>query len=89
MNLPKLVVIARKIHRFLVGIIILLSIIMMLTGSAMKYPEIALIDPFFARRAHNIISTFFSLALTLMMVTGLFMYLYPWLSKIKNKSQTS
>jgi len=82
MNFPKLVVTARITHRFLVWVIIILGLIMMLTGSAMKFPEIALIDPLQARQIHNVISTLFSIVLFLMMLTGAFMYLYPWLQKI-------
>jgi hypothetical protein len=55
----------------------------------MKYPEFALIDPLVARQAHGLISTLFSMVLFLMMLTGAFMYSYPWLQKIIKKKENT
>lgn len=82
MNLSKLIVAARKIHRFFVLIIVSLTGIMVLTGMKMKYP---LILPFYdalaARRLHNTASTLFAVAIIVMSATGLLLYLYPHLQK--------
>jgi hypothetical protein len=76
---------ARKLHRFMVIIISLLALIMMFTGSVMKYPSLfTFIDPFAARRLHNTISPLFSITLFLMAATGLTMYLYPYFRKHKS-----
>jgi polyferredoxin len=87
MTLSKLAVYARKSHRFFVILVILLGLVMMITGSAMKYPDLVpFVDPFAARRFHGLISTFFSLVLFVMILTGGFMYIYPWLIKMIKKN---
>ena len=86
MSFPKLAVSARKIHRFLVIFIVILGLTMMITGTTMKYPNLMPIDPFLARRTHNIVSTFFSITLLGMMLTGSYSFLFPWLIKtFRNK----
>lgn len=87
MNLAKTAVIARKIHRMMVLIMLFLGLVMMVTGSSMKYPNLMpFINPLTARQVHNLISTFFSIIFIVMMLTGLFMYSYPWLQRITRKS---
>lgn len=73
-------IISRKIHRMLVVIISFLGIIMMSTGSVIKFPGVfggIGIDIYLMREVHNIVSTFFSIAFTGMAVSGLVMFLYP------------
>lgn len=84
-NLMKLNIIARKIHRILVVATVLLGLSMMTTGSLLKFPLFTL-DYIMVRSVHNNLSTFFSAALFMMMVTGLFMYLFPYLNKQGRKS---
>jgi len=77
---------ARKLHRFLVLIISVLTIIMIITGGIMKYPDIAsAIVPSVnferIREVHSNISTYFSITLVLMALTGIIMYLYPTVIK--------
>ncbi len=64
---------------------IIFSIIMAGTGMIMKFPQIFSLFPFIdfvaARMLHSFISTWFSFVLFGMALTGLFMYLYPWLVK--------
>lgn len=75
---------AKKLHRFLVVIIVTLGLIMMVTGMTMKYPQLLpFIDPLAARHLHNLVSPYFALTLTLMAATGLTMYLYPYYLKHK------
>lgn len=75
---------AKKLHRFLVLIIVILGLIMMVTGSVMKYPQLfSFLDPLAARRLHSTISTFFSITLFFMATSGLVMYLYPAYQKRK------
>jgi len=63
-------------------LIVILGIIMMATGTAMKYPSLVpFLDPFQARLVHRAISTYFSLVFAVMMATGLVMYLTPLLRK--------
>jgi cytochrome b subunit of formate dehydrogenase len=87
MTLPRLSILARKIHRFCVLIIIAIGLVMMVTGSIMKYPELfTFSDPFAARRLHNILSTYFSIILFVMMLTGGYLYIFPWIMKRVRKS---
>ena len=87
MNLPKLTLYSRKAHRLLVVLVVILSLVMIITGTVMKYPDLLPLDPFLSRRIHNIVSTFFSIVLFCMMVTGGFLYLFPWLVKLTKKPQ--
>lgn len=85
----KLYLWARKIHRFLAIIIVVLSLIMGSTGMVMKYPFLSgtfsFINPDAARTLHNNLSSYFAIVLFLMAITGLIMFLQPYLLKWKKK----
>lgn len=57
------------------------------TGVVMKYPgffnAIPFIDPILMRSVHAELSIYFLIALTFMMVTGTYMYLFPILNARK------
>ncbi len=88
----KLINDARRIHRILVLVITSLILVMVLTGTLLKYTVISEIIPFIdlgmVRYVHNNISPFLSLVLLLMAVTGLLMYFSPFLIKIFPKKTT-
>ena len=88
MNLTKLSVLARKIHRLLVILIIITGLIMTITGSTMKYPNLSPINPLFARNLHDLTSTFFAVIFLMMMLTGSYMFFYPKLQKYFRKPTT-
>ncbi len=80
--MTKLYLLAKKIHRFLVLIITAITVIMAWTGVMIKYSW----TPFGAslakaRYIHNQLSVIFTLTLLLMAVTGIAMYLLPYLIK--------
>ncbi|OGV96359.1 hypothetical protein A2W24_04470 [Microgenomates group bacterium RBG_16_45_19] len=80
---------AKKLHRFLALLIVVLALIMMVTGSIMKFPLLfPFVDPLAARRLHNTLSPFFSLALFFMAASGLTMYFYPLYLKKKTTKKT-
>jgi hypothetical protein len=62
-----------------------LTMIMGGTGTLMKYPSffssLPFIDLGLMRAVHNMMSIYFSIVLSLMMLTGLYMYLFPYLRK--------
>lgn len=76
---------AKKLHRTLVLIITILSLLMMLTGLMLKYPALSfnLINLGLIRYLHSQLSPLFGSVLTLMIITGIWMYLYPELQKRK------
>lgn len=77
----------RKLHRILVLVIILSTLIMTVTGVILKYPKLSNLIPFdlfFIRSLHNATSPFFAIVLTLMMLSGSVMYFYPILAR-RNK----
>ncbi|MDO8571792.1 MAG: hypothetical protein Q7R79_03880 [bacterium] len=83
MNLVKLSTTARKFHKLLVLFIAALGIIMVATGTAMKFPALfPWLDPIWARQIHSLTSTYFALVFVLMMLTGLIMYCVPYLLKL-------
>jgi len=75
-----LYLLARKIHRTMVLVMVVLIFIMSPTGAIMKFPEISktfsFINPLTARYIHNQVSPFFSIALMIMLLTGGYMYLF-------------
>jgi hypothetical protein len=90
MNLSRAAVLARKVHRILVWFITILGLVMMATGLSMHEAEegttlIPILDQGFLRTTHNSLSSLFSLILGLMILTGFYMYIYPWLQKITKK----
>jgi hypothetical protein len=89
MNLTKLALYSRKIHRILVIFITILGTIMMITGLMIDELEDGghiFADPEFIRSIHGKTSTPFAFVLGLMIVTGLFLYLYPWIQKTIHKT---
>jgi hypothetical protein len=90
MNLAKLSIWARKIHRILVSFVTISGLIMMMTGLVMRNSTegetfLPFIDPTAARTVHGNTSAIFAVFLGLMILTGLFLYMYPWLIKILRK----
>lgn len=85
MNIGKLAYISRRIHRVLLFIIIIIGIIMMITGATMKFPDLVPFDQIQARIIHNSVSAIFSIVFTGMMVTGIIMYITPWIIKRSQK----
>lgn len=81
--MTKYYLISKKIHRILVLIITVLSLLMALTGLMLKYPafNLNLINLGLVRYLHNQLSPLFGIVLTLMIITGVWMYLYPELQK--------
>lgn len=76
----KLYLLAKKIHRFLVLIITALAFVMAGTGAMMGFSW----APFGmnlakARYVHNQLSVVFTIVLALMVITGIAMYLLPYL----------
>lgn len=92
--MQQLYVYARKIHRLLVLVMVVLTVIMTITGSIMKYLFAVhlffFISPALARYVHNMTSPFFSITLVAMAITGLYMYWYPIIrSKMMKKEKTT
>ncbi len=77
-----LYLLAKKIHRLLVVVIVLVTIIMAGTGTILKEPELAKflfkLDLNWVRYLHNQLSPIFTVILTVMALSGLVMYWYPW-----------
>lgn len=86
MKMTKIYLYARAIHRFLVIIIAVLTLIMAGTGLVLRQvsegknlPES--IDVNLARYIHNQLSILFTIILVLMALSGIVMYLYPLIKK--------
>lgn len=82
---------ARKVHRFCVLFMVVLGLAMTGTGSVMKYaflvtPVLPSVDLLRVRQLHAILSPFFGIILLAMMVSGGYMYLYPWLLRRVKKT---
>lgn len=91
MNLIKLVVLSRKIHRLLVFFIVGIGLVMMTTGITLERAGegesfLPFLNASFARNIHNKFSILFALILFMMMLTGLTLYLYPWIQKTLHKN---
>ncbi|MFA6391660.1 MAG: PepSY domain-containing protein [Patescibacteria group bacterium] len=82
---------SKKIHRYLVIIIMSLGLLMTISGSLLKFPKIAseyltFINMGLIRYLHNQLSTYFGIVLFLMILTGAWMYFYPMWKQKKNKA---
>jgi len=87
MNLVKFAILARKIHRWLLFLTIPLGLAQMTTGLVMLYPSVfSFITPAVAVPVHLATAPWFALFFFLAMLTGLFLYLYPWLQRISRKN---
>jgi len=83
---------ARKIHRLCVLGMVVFGLIMGTTGSLMKYAQFVVVampsvDLLLARKIHNTMSPFFAIIFGIMMVSGGYMYLYPWFLKRSQKKK--
>lgn len=90
MKIDKIYLFSRNIHRFFAIITSFLTLIMAFTGLILKLNSEGKapknIDVALARYLHNQISLFFTIFLSLMIITGLIMYFYPLLKKLLNKN---
>jgi hypothetical protein len=91
MNLVKLAIWSRKIHRYLVILISVIGLVMMVTGYKMhQASEGNVVFPFIdsagTRTLHNQLSTLFAVVLGGMILTGIFMYIYPWIVQLTRKT---
>ena len=69
----------RLIHRYLVVIVVILGVAMMVTGYTMHEKTYFGMDPVLMRYVHNSVSTVFSIILGMMMITGSYLFLFPYL----------
>jgi hypothetical protein len=79
-TLNKLFIWTRKIHRIFLFATTFLVLVMGFTGIFLKYTSFSAqlhINLSLMRYIHNQISPFFAVALGAMMLTGLYMYIYP------------
>lgn len=72
---------SRKIHRIALFFVVVLGLLQMITGIMMK---LNLGDIVSARVVHNANSIFFSVAFFVQMMTGLYMYIHPWVVRWQN-----
>lgn len=76
-----LYLLAKKIHRLLVIIILIIGLVMAGTGILLKYyfisEKLTFIDLGVVRSLHNNLSPYFAVIFLGMMITGIIMYLYP------------
>lgn len=78
--MTKLYLFSKTVHRILVMAISFITLIMALSGILLKYPSLSSqtsLDLRLIRYIHNNLSPFFSVMLTIMVVTGIIMYVYP------------
>lgn len=83
-TMTKFYLFTKKIHRLSVLIILAISLFMAGTGLLLRYPAIStdhltFIDLGLIRYLHNRMSLYFAIVLAIMSLTGLWMFLYPWL----------
>ena len=70
--------VAKKIYRLLVLVITVLALIMVATGTILKYPQLGEIMDLnleSARYLHNQLSPYLAVVLVIMILTGLVMYI--------------
>jgi hypothetical protein len=82
MNLAKLVILSRKIHRLMVWLMLIIGGTMMVTGLVNLYPNILwFIPPGTSIWLHVTFAPYFAIILALQMLTGSIIYFYPKLQR--------
>lgn len=80
-----LFLLCRKIHRLSIFLTIPLGLVMTLTGLFLRSDRfvfyLTFVDLRAIRALHRNLSPVFAVVLLIMMLTGLFMYLFPWLNQ--------
>lgn len=80
----KLYLFSKSLHRLAMFALIILTILMGITGLYLKYSWLNKLLPFdltLLRYIHNEMSPYFTVALTVMMITGIVMYVFPLLRR--------
>jgi len=84
----KLYLFAKKIHRYLMLGILFSTMLMVGTGSVLKYPELfRFVDYDLARYLHSQLSLLFSIFLVLMAASGILLYVVPLVVARRKKKQ--
>lgn len=80
-NMQKLYILSRTIHRIFVLVALTLILVVGGAGGSLKYPEITSafgLDAGIVRYVHNTLSGILFFVLMIMASTGIVMYVYPW-----------
>ncbi len=85
MDFIKLAALCRKLHRLCVSLIVTFGVVMLVTGTMMKFGLDAVGS---ARLLHNLLSPAFSIIFVVMMLTGLVLYIQPWVVKHMRNPQS-
>jgi cytochrome b subunit of formate dehydrogenase len=90
MDLGKLSYWSRRIHRLSLWFVMISGLIQMITGLTQKYTEFfSFIDLGIAISVHTFNSIIFVFFFLISMITGLIMYVTPWLIKHLNRPPKS
>lgn len=82
MDTGKITYYARRVHRFVLLLVVVLGLVQMITGLTLRYPEaLPMIGQEQARLLHFQTALYFSVVFGLQMITGLVMYITPWVVK--------
>jgi hypothetical protein len=79
MRNAKLFLFCKKIHRYLVFIILITGLCMMASGLCMYFNTYFFFRPGAIRSLHNNLSLLFTIVLGLMSLTGFYLFLFPYL----------
>jgi hypothetical protein len=80
----KLYIWSKTIHRLFLFTTTLFILLMSVTGIIMKYSffsGLRFLDPVLIRNLHNEFSIYFVVSVSVMMLTGLYMYIFPHLKR--------
>ncbi|MEK7533689.1 MAG: hypothetical protein AAB542_04610 [Patescibacteria group bacterium] len=87
MNLGKLSYYSRKIHNWSLWFVVGTGLIQVSTGIIMRHPALfPLVDYGAIRFLHFQTATYFSVAFAAQMITGLVMFVTPWILKHLHKT---
>lgn len=90
-NLQKLFALSKSIHRKLVLLMIPIGSIQAFTGVILKYElffrKTFFLDTVVVRSLHSSLSVYFTMILTGMMLTGSYVYIYPWFARQRLKKK--
>jgi len=78
MRNAKLYLTAKTVHRYFVLITLVTGILMALTGICIYAGQYFIFDAILIRYVHNKLSILFTVVLGIMMVTGTYLFLFPY-----------
>lgn len=89
MDIGKLSYYSRRLHRLTLWFVVVLGLVQMVTGLALKYPQLTFFNQGSVRLLHFQTASWFTIAFGIQLITGMVMYFIPMIIKYKQKKRAA